>query len=97
MVGVVVEKKVRLVLAIMGVPSSSSSVGGGVLGWELSSWMAGPQVGTDSVDARGGGAGLKERCGCFGSGGGEVRCGDLFFGARCGWNCCIARGFAAGN
>ena len=44
MVEVVVEKKVRLGLAIMGVPSSSSSVGGGVMGWELSLWMAGPQV-----------------------------------------------------
>ncbi len=33
-VGVVAEKKVRLGLAMMGVPSSSSSVGGGVMGWE---------------------------------------------------------------
>ena len=44
MVEVVVEKKVRLGLAIMGVPSSSSSVGGGVMGWELSLWMAGSQM-----------------------------------------------------
>ncbi len=44
MVGVVVEKKVRLGLGMMGVPSSSSSVDGGVMGWELSSWVAGPQV-----------------------------------------------------
>ena len=31
-VAVVAEKKVRLGLAVMGVPSSSSSVGGGVMG-----------------------------------------------------------------
>ena len=49
------------------------------------------------VCARGARADLKERCGSFGSGGGEVRCGDLSFGARCGWSCCIACGFAAGN
>ena len=34
-VGVVVEKKVRLGLGAMGVPSSSKGVRGGVLGWEL--------------------------------------------------------------
>ena len=37
-----------------------------------------------SVCARDGRAGSKERCGCFSSGGGAVRGGDLFFGARCG-------------
>ena len=43
-VGVVVEKKVRLGLGAMGVPSSSKGVGGGVMGWELPLWMAGSQV-----------------------------------------------------
>ena len=47
--GVEGEKKVRLGLAVMGVPSSSSSVGGGVMGCEsqlevASSWMDEPVV-----------------------------------------------------
>ena len=49
MVVVVVEKKVRLGLAIMGVPSSSSIVGEGVMGWELSLWMAGSPVAVSVV------------------------------------------------